>query len=204
MPDYNLPKSVKAGKVKAQLPTDEEMKKIVEKGTAKMDIQGYETLDGKPDLTVKPDPNPDVKQNIVGWGTRADDLTPNSTITEIEAQARMDKQMEKDEALIKKYIDPKVWEILPDNIKGLLRSGTYNSGWKLFRKKDGTPTEFLKAIESGNFEKAASEWDFGSSNTKLPGLKKRRLSELKKAGLLKDPEIEMEDAVPPAYITGGN
>jgi GH24 family phage-related lysozyme (muramidase) len=200
MPDSNLPKSVKIGKIRNQLPTDEEMKKIMEKGTAKMDIQSYETSDGKPDLTVKLDVN---GQPIVGWGTRADDLTPNTTITEPEAQARMDKQMERDEADIKRYVDPRLWEALPDDIKGLVRSGVYNAGpKKLFRKKDGSPSEFLKALQSGDKEAMVKEWDFGASQ--LPGLKKRRLSELKKAGLLKEPEIAMEDAIPPAYVAGSN
>jgi len=200
MSDTKLPKSVKIGKIKPNLPTDEEMKKIMEKGTAKMDIQGYETSAGKPDLTVKLDVN---GQPIVGWGTRADDLTPNTQITEPEAQARMDKQMERDESDIKRYVDPKLWEVLPDNIKGMVRSGVYNTGAKkLFRKEDGSPTNFLKALESGDTEAMAKEWDFGSSQ--LPGLKKRRLGELKKAGLLKEPEIAIEDALPPVNVTGRN
>jgi GH24 family phage-related lysozyme (muramidase) len=116
----------------------------------------------------------------------------------------MDKQMEKDEALIKRYVDPKLWEALPDDIKGLIRSGVYNSGWKVFRKKDGSRTKFLDALESGDTATMAKEWDFGSSNTELPGLKKRRLSELKKAGLLKEPEIVIEDAFPAALTAGGN
>lgn len=200
MPETNLPKSVKIGKIKPKLPTDEEMRKIVERGTAKADIQGYETSDGEPDLTVKLDVN---GQPIVGWGTRADDLTPNTQITKEDAMNRMDNQMAKDEADIKRYLDPKVWEVLPDNIKGMVRSGVYNTGAKkLFRKPDGSPTEFLKALESGDTETMAKEWDFGSSQ--LPGLKKRRLSELKKAGLLKDPEIVMEEALIPVNVTGIN
>lgn len=200
MPDTKLPKSVKIGKIKPNLPTAEEMDKIIEKGTAKAEIQGYETIDGKPRLTAEPDSN---KKTMVGWGTRANDLTPGDVITEPDAQLRMDKQMAQDEKDIKRYVDPKLWEVLPDNIKGMVRSGVYNTGAKgLFRKDDGSPTNFLKALESGDEAAMIKEWDFGVSQE--PGLKKRRLGELKKAGLLKEPEVVMDEASIPANVTGRN
>jgi GH24 family phage-related lysozyme (muramidase) len=200
MPETNLPKSVKIGKIKPKLPTAEEMDRIIERGQAKMAIQGYETSNGEPELTAREDTN---GQTIVGWGTKADDLTPNMTVTRDDADNRMESQMNRDEADIKRYVDPKVWAIIPDNIKGMVRSGIYNTGAKkLFRKPDGSPTEFLKALQSGDEAAMAKEWDFGASQ--LPGLKKRRLDELNKAGLLKPQAISMEDASPVQNVTGTN
>jgi GH24 family phage-related lysozyme (muramidase) len=205
------PKSVKAGQIKGvkvnPLTADEE--KVIEDAlpaiydidTAAEFIKPLENQDTKG--AAKLEAHKDVNgQTIVGWGTRADDLKPGDVITEQDAQDRLNVKIKDIVEAIKRNGGADMWKVMSPDEKASVISTLHNTGESkaIFSRKPGEKgqyTEFFKALLAGDKEKAGEENDFGN----LPGHKKRRQAENKKAGR-EGPR--MQRALPPTITSGSN
>jgi GH24 family phage-related lysozyme (muramidase) len=174
---------------------------ISERDTAAEFIKPLENKDtkGKPKLTAHKDVNGQI---IVGWGTVAPDLKEGDTITEADAQDRLNKHMDMLRDAAQRHMSKDVWDTLSQGEKDKILSVMHNTGVKgaVFGKSvDSGYTEFWKALISGDKEKAAEENDFGN----LSGHKSRRDAENKRA-YPKRSSIKMIKALPPTNVDGGN
>jgi GH24 family phage-related lysozyme (muramidase) len=203
----NLPKAgqIKGIKEKPVTPAEQQfldsLPGISERYSAAEFIKPLENEDtnGKPKLTAHKDVNGQI---IVGWGTLAPDLKEGDTITEQDAQDRLNKHMDMLRAAATRHMDKGVWDTLSQGERDRILSVMHNTGVKgtVFGKDVGSGyTEFWKAIISGDKEKAEKENDFG----KLTGHGKRRDAENKRARP-KVKQVKMEMALPPVNVDGGN
>lgn len=202
---------VKAGQAKQAL-TQEGMDKLLEMAEAKKAIKQYETGGKEPELIIKLDVN---GKPITGLGTRVDHLKEGDVLTPEETEKYFEEHMQKVEKDILRNVGKDNWERLPPEIRNMIRSGTYNVGSAgLFTAKDGGPTNWFKAVQSGDKAGMAGYWDWGMSDDKQGGLKERRLKELEAAGLLPyleefrkkkaEKENQVEAATPPMNVLGVN
>lgn len=205
------PRPVKAGQIKGVKvnPLTAEEEKTIKDALPRMyDVTSAgdfikplenEDTGGKPKLKAHKDVN---KKLIVGYGTQADDLKEGDTITEADAQHRLNVKLGDIIDSIKRNGGGTAWEQMSQGEKDALLSTMHNVGASgvIYSRKPGEKgqyTEFWKAIISGDKEKAAKENDFGQ----LPGHKKRRGKENERAGRTSS---DMAKAIKPENVTGRN
>lgn len=193
-----MPK-IKVGQVKATLPPDLDALSV--RTNAGDFIKGVENSDTGGEFlpTAYKDSN---EQTTVGWGSRADDLSPGDTITKDDAQARLNNGLDASVNAIHRHGGETVWKLLDQDTKDAVLSVMHNVGDSgvIFDRKSGDYTNFWKAFLSGDKERMAQELDWGKDS----GHQKRRDTE--KAKILKSSkkQPEMEMASPPAMVDGAN